>query len=89
MDIDYTDIQCDFCDGGYLNNVRLIEKYVHEGKTYIFENAPVGLCRKCGERYIHGQVLKAMQERIHESDNVQFVPFWTGTDLLGKALPGR
>ncbi len=85
MDIDYTDIQCDFCDGGHLYNARLIEKYVHEGKTYIFENVPVGLCRNCGERYIHGKVLKAMGERIRENDEMQFVSFWTGTDLLSVA----
>ena len=52
---------CDYCGG------RVLEKRVTvdlrlKGKLYVFENVPVGVCRKCGERYYRGPVLERLEE---------------------------
>jgi YgiT-type zinc finger domain-containing protein len=52
---------CDYCGG------RVLEKRVTvdvrlTGKLYVFENVPVGVCRKCGERYYRGPVLERLEE---------------------------
>jgi YgiT-type zinc finger domain-containing protein len=52
---------CDFCEG------RVIERQVtvdlrYKGRLFVFENVPVGVCRKCGERYYRGTVLERLEE---------------------------
>jgi hypothetical protein len=39
-----------------------------KGKLYVFDNVPVGLCRKCGERYYRGSVLEWLEDLAGHKD---------------------
>jgi YgiT-type zinc finger domain-containing protein len=57
----YSDCRC--CGGKVTE--RLIEReYRWKGKFYIFENAPIGVCTQCGEKYIKASVAKKMEEKV-------------------------
>ncbi len=69
---------CEYCGG------RVLEKFVTvdlrlKDKLYVFENVPVGVCRKCGERYDRGPVLERLEELAsHQSlfkDKIQVPRF--------------
>lgn len=53
--------KCDFC-GGQVTEKRVTVDLRYKGRLYVFENVPVGLCRKCGERYYRGPVLERLEE---------------------------
>ncbi|NUO79522.1 type II toxin-antitoxin system MqsA family antitoxin [candidate division KSB1 bacterium] len=52
---------CDYC-GGRVFEKRVTVDLRLKGKLYVFENVPVGVCRKCGERYYRGPVLERLEE---------------------------
>ena len=52
--------RCEFCSGEVREVVR-DESLWHNGKLTIVKGEPVGLCRKCGEKYYKGAILEAME----------------------------
>lgn len=53
--------KCEYC-GGSVREKRVTIDLRVKGKLHIFENVPVGVCRKCGERYYRGRVLERLGE---------------------------
>ena len=52
---------CEQC-GSKVRAKRVTVDFRRKGKLYIFENAPIGVCQKCGERYYPGPVLERMEQ---------------------------
>lgn len=52
---------CDFCGGPVLEKRVTVDLRL-KSNLYVFENVPVGVCRKCGERYYRGPVLERLEE---------------------------
>lgn len=52
---------CDYCGGRVLEKRVTVDLRLKD-KLYVFENVPVGVCRKCGERYYRGPVLERLEE---------------------------
>lgn len=48
---------CEYC-GGQVRSRRVTVDLRREGQLCSFENVPVGVCVKCGERYYPGPVLE-------------------------------
>jgi YgiT-type zinc finger domain-containing protein len=53
--------KCDYCGGGVREKRVTVDLRV-KGKLYVFDNVPVGVCQKCGERYYRGPVLERLEE---------------------------
>lgn len=58
---------CDYCGGRVLEKLTTVDLRL-KGKLYVFENVPVGICRKCGERYYRGPVLERLEEIASHQD---------------------
>lgn len=53
--------KCDYC-GGNVREKRVTVDMRFKGKLFVFDNVPVGVCQKCGERYYRGPVLERLEE---------------------------
>jgi len=53
--------KCDCC-GGNVREKRVTVDMRFKGKLFVFDNVPVGVCQKCGERYYRGPVLERLEE---------------------------
>lgn len=53
--------KCAYC-GGNLREKRVTVDMRFKGKLFVFDNVPVGVCQKCGERYYRGSVLERLEE---------------------------
>ena len=58
---------CSFCEGEVKND-RVELEYRYEGKLYIFEDVPVGICQQCGEKYLTAEVAKEIERRIQKKE---------------------
>jgi YgiT-type zinc finger domain-containing protein len=56
---------CSFCDGP-VDVKRIDYDYRRKGHLLIISNVPAGVCRQCGEKYFHPDVLKRMDEAYHD-----------------------
>lgn len=54
---------CSFC-GGEVKNEKVELDYRYNGKLYIFQNVPAGVCQQCSEKYLIGKVSKEIENRI-------------------------
>ncbi len=71
---DYGD--CSFC-GGEVKEEPVTLDYRYQGRLYIFEDVPAGVCQQCGEKYLTAEVAKEIERRIHtqhEWDKTVVVP---------------
>ena len=59
---------CEFC-GGETIEKKVKRLHWHNKRLYIVENAPAQVCRECGERYFHAQVLDEI-DRLLETNYV-------------------
>lgn len=59
--------KCEYC-GGPVREKLVTVDYWHKKKLYLFENVPVGVCKKCGERYYPGPVLERFEEIVSHRD---------------------
>jgi YgiT-type zinc finger domain-containing protein len=53
--------KCDYC-GGNVREKRVTVDLRFKGKLFVFDNVPVEVCQKCGERYYRGPVLERLEE---------------------------
>ena len=56
---------CTFCDGP-VTAKRIEYDYRRKGRLLVITNVPAGVCRQCGEKYFHPDVLKRMDESYHD-----------------------
>jgi YgiT-type zinc finger domain-containing protein len=59
---------CEFC-GSETVEKKVKRLHWYKKKLYIVENVPAQVCRECGERYFHSQVLDEI-DRMLETDYV-------------------
>jgi YgiT-type zinc finger domain-containing protein len=56
---------CSFC-GGPVEANQIDYDYRRKGHLLVISNVPAGVCRQCGEKYFHPDVLKRMDETYHD-----------------------
>ncbi|MBI5529393.1 MAG: YgiT-type zinc finger protein [Deltaproteobacteria bacterium] len=54
--------KCEYCEGTVKEHVVAKEAFKHRKGFVILEDVPVGVCGKCGYRYYHASILKAVDE---------------------------
>ena len=52
---------CEYCNGA-VRTRRVTVDLRRRSTLCVFENVPVGVCSKCGERYYPGRVLEHLDE---------------------------
>ncbi len=52
---------CEYCDGTVRQKTLKQEAFAHPRGFVILENAPIGVCNKCGRRYYAAAVLKRVE----------------------------
>ncbi len=62
---DYGD--CSFC-GGEVKEDRVELDYRYQGKLYIFQDVPAGVCQQCSEKYLTARIAKAIERRIQAKE---------------------
>ena len=64
---------CEYCGGTVRSRKVTVDLRRHD-RLCTFQNVPVGVCAKCGERYYPGRVLERLDEIAqHGLDNAQTV----------------
>ncbi len=53
--------RCEYC-GGTVREEHVTVDLRTKDRLHIFDNVPVGVCRRCGERYYRGPVLERLSE---------------------------
>jgi len=54
------DNQCEYCHGA-IQAKKVTVPYRYKGKLVIIEHVPVGVCRRCGERYYEARTVERME----------------------------
>jgi len=54
--------QCEWCDGTVRKKILPREVFRHARGFVILENAPVGICDRCGHKYYSGPLLHRVEE---------------------------
>ncbi len=60
-------MQCEFCGGTTIQR-RVRKQHWLQKHLYLLEDVPAEVCRECGERYFHAQVLDKI-DRILMKDH--------------------
>ena len=63
---------CSFC-GGEVKSDKVELDYRYQGKLYVFEDVPAGVCRQCGEKYLTAKIAKEIESKLQSNEN------WTKT----------
>jgi YgiT-type zinc finger domain-containing protein len=58
---------CYFCGGEVVEKVIEVE-FRWEGKLYLMEGVPTGVCQQCGEKYFTAEVSEAIDQSIKEGN---------------------
>jgi len=54
---------CHYC-GGEIEEKKIRVDFWWEGKLFLIEDVPTGVCGQCGEKYFKAKVSKAMDELV-------------------------
>ena len=54
--------------GGEVNEDKVELEYRYQGKLFIFQNVPAGVCQQCGEKYLTAKVAKKIEHRIQTKE---------------------
>ena len=57
MERDYSD--CYYC-GGLVKEKHIVRELRRQGRLFIFENVPAGVCTQCGEKFLKPDVAKTI-----------------------------
>ena len=69
--------QCEWCDGKVREKVLAREVFRHSRGFVILENAPIGVCDKCGHKYYGAKLLRRVEEialNRQKADRVEAIP---------------
>lgn len=58
---------CSFCSGKVKEDKVELD-YRYQGKLFIFQNVPAGVCQQCGEKYLTARVAKEIEHRIQTKE---------------------
>ena len=56
------DFECEHCNGRVRERRVEREAFRHKGGFVILEDAPIGVCEKCGARYFDASILRRVAE---------------------------
>ncbi len=59
---------CSFC-GGEVKEDKVELDYRYQGKLFVFQNVPAGVCQQCGEKYLTAKIAKEIEHRIQTKEN--------------------
>ncbi len=59
---------CSFC-GGEVKEGKVELDYRYQGKLFVFQNVPAGICQQCGEKYLTAKVAKEIEQRVQTKEN--------------------
>jgi YgiT-type zinc finger domain-containing protein len=59
---------CSFC-GGEVKEGKVELDYRYQGKLFVFQNVPAGVCQQCGEKYLTAKIAKEIEHRIQTREN--------------------
>jgi YgiT-type zinc finger domain-containing protein len=60
--------KCEYC-GGSVKERKVTVDLRRGDQLTIFQNVPIGVCTKCGERYYPGPVLQSLDELAAHATN--------------------
>ena len=60
---------CHYC-GGEIGEQEIKVDFWWEGKLFLIEDVPAGVCKQCGEKYFTAKVSKGMDEAV-KSDKIE------------------
>ena len=63
MEREYSD--CYYC-GGLVKEEHIIRELRWQGRLFIFENVPAGVCTQCGEKFLKPEVAKVIDLFLQE-----------------------
>ncbi|MBI4023984.1 MAG: YgiT-type zinc finger protein [Verrucomicrobia bacterium] len=63
--------QCEWCDGVVLEKILPREIFRHSRGFVILEDAPVGVCIKCGHKYYGAKILRRVEEIAMNRDKAK------------------
>jgi YgiT-type zinc finger domain-containing protein len=55
--------ECEYCGGPILEKQVTVHRQVN-GKYFLFEDVPAGVCKECGTHYYAANVLKRIEESL-------------------------
>jgi len=58
---------CSFC-GGEVKEDKVELDYRYQGRLFIFQNVPAGVCQQCGEKYLTAKVAKEIEQKIRTKE---------------------
>jgi len=76
MEISYG-YRCEYCDGTVQTRRVAREAFRHRDGIVILEDAPVGVCDTCGDRYYHASLLRRVDDivaGVAAPDRIEPVP---------------
>jgi len=59
---------CSFC-GGEVKEGKVELDYRYQGRLFVFQNVPAGVCQQCGEKYLTAKVAKEIEQRVQTKEN--------------------
>lgn len=59
----WQDEECEYCGGPILEKQVTVYRQV-DGRYFLFEDVPAGVCKECGTRYFAANVMKRMEQSI-------------------------
>jgi len=59
---------CSFC-GGEVKDGKVELDYRYQGRLFVFQNVPAGICQQCGEKYLTAKVAKEIEQRVQTKEN--------------------
>jgi len=63
--------QCEWCDGTVREKILPREVFRHAKGFVILEEAPVGVCAKCGRKYFSAKILHRVEEIAVNRDKAE------------------
>jgi YgiT-type zinc finger domain-containing protein len=58
---------CSFC-GGEVKEDKVELDYRYQGKLFVFQNVPAGVCKQCGEKFLTAKIAKEIERRIKKKE---------------------
>ncbi|MDI6794214.1 MAG: type II toxin-antitoxin system MqsA family antitoxin [bacterium] len=58
---------CSFC-GGEVKEAKVELDYRYQGRLFIFQDVPTGVCQQCGEKYLVAKAAKEIEHRIQTKE---------------------
>ena len=63
-------MQCEFC-GGTTEQRRVRKQHWLQKNLYLLEDVPAEVCRECGERYFHAQILDRIDRLLMKEHHIK------------------